>query len=564
MKQLPVFILVLAMAVMAVVTGCGHEPRYDSRLVLADSLMQGEPDSALAIVEGVCRDSLADVGDRAYRDLLLTQARYRCYVTATSDSDINRALAYYRAHPKEREKLTRAYIYKGAVMEELGYPDSAMLHYKHAEATAAPDDYFNLGYINLRISDLFLDEVSKDSLVIGRLHKAIRYFETGQDTTLLIQALGNLGSIVGYSHPDSAKRYLWRAIELACLYDSTQQYTHKSTLAGVYMYQKEYAHANVLAMDVLRHGSEFSLETQFYYYAAMSYIMMGKLDSARYVMSVTPTPVDEVDSLTCYNLAAELSKAEGNLGAYGENLTCSKKIVGQVLYTSRESELLKIDSDFDRAQQEARHGYVSKRNRIAIYIGLALLLLMLTATCWMWQRNQSFQREKAAMTNELEQALSELEALKKNAKDSEATGIVHLRLAAIQELYQSIRMRTDDDTRQRKIISLSSFLKSMHDRKAFLSVELNDSFWEKMRASVDGEYNGIYTYVKTSYPELTQRELDYFCLLCSGISPQVIMLCMNVTNAKTVTNYRTQIMKKTGLNITFEEFIEKYMAGDLK
>ena len=131
----------------ATVTGCGGAHRYDSRLTAADSLMRSNPDSALALVEGVSHDSLIREGDRAYRDLLLTQARYRCYITATSDSAINRALAYYRAHPSEREKLTRAYIYKGAVMEELNHPDSAMLYYKHAEAVADPSDYFNLGYV---------------------------------------------------------------------------------------------------------------------------------------------------------------------------------------------------------------------------------------------------------------------------------------------------------------------------------------------------------------------------------------------------------------------------------
>ena len=32
----------------------------------------------------------------------------------------------------------------GSVMEELGHPDSAMHYYKTAEATAAPDYYYNL------------------------------------------------------------------------------------------------------------------------------------------------------------------------------------------------------------------------------------------------------------------------------------------------------------------------------------------------------------------------------------------------------------------------------------
>ena len=83
-------------------TGCDRAPRYDQRLVQADSLMQPDPDSALAIVEAVNRDSLADEGDRAYRDLLLTQARYRCHITTINDSDINRALNHYRRHSNER------------------------------------------------------------------------------------------------------------------------------------------------------------------------------------------------------------------------------------------------------------------------------------------------------------------------------------------------------------------------------------------------------------------------------------------------------------------------------
>ncbi|MBQ9556370.1 MAG: tetratricopeptide repeat protein, partial [Muribaculaceae bacterium] len=112
-------VILTAVVLVAVVTGCGGARHYDGRLVAADSLMHDRPDSALALVEAVSADSLDGDGDRAYRDLLLTQARYRCYVPATSDSAINRALAYYLAHDGEREKLTRAYIYKGAVMEEL-------------------------------------------------------------------------------------------------------------------------------------------------------------------------------------------------------------------------------------------------------------------------------------------------------------------------------------------------------------------------------------------------------------------------------------------------------------
>ena len=247
---------ILAISLLvAVVTGCGGAGRNDARLVAADSLMQPDPDSALALVQAVPPGSLTREGDRAYRDLLLTQARYKCYITATSDSDINRALDYYRRHSGEREKLTRAYIYKGAVMEELGHPDSAMFYYKHAEATAAPDDYFNLGYVKLHIATLYQDQVSQDSSAIIRLKDAIHYFSLLNDTNFLITAYGDLGTILIENNMDSSELYLIKAISLARQFNPSKQYTYKSKLSGFYLFYKEdYLKAKELAMDVYNKG----------------------------------------------------------------------------------------------------------------------------------------------------------------------------------------------------------------------------------------------------------------------------------------------------------------------
>ena len=47
--------------------------------------MRSGPDSALAIIEALDRDSLAAEGDRAYHNLLLTQT-----LTQTLDRNLNR------------------------------------------------------------------------------------------------------------------------------------------------------------------------------------------------------------------------------------------------------------------------------------------------------------------------------------------------------------------------------------------------------------------------------------------------------------------------------------------
>ena len=90
------------MVLGAVVPGCDDVPRYDGRLTAADSLIHDHADSALTMLEALTPSDLATEGDRAYHDLLLTQARYKCYRPATSDSAINRALAYY---PDDKQLL---------------------------------------------------------------------------------------------------------------------------------------------------------------------------------------------------------------------------------------------------------------------------------------------------------------------------------------------------------------------------------------------------------------------------------------------------------------------------
>jgi hypothetical protein len=182
----------------------------------------------------------------------------------------------------------------------------------------------------------------------------------------------------------------------------------------------------------------------------------------------------------------------------------------------------------------------------------------------MWHKITTIRQEKAAMTKELEQALSQLKERQQDANDKNVSKIVGLRLDALRELYQDIRVNEQNGSRVKKIIPLSSFLKSLHDRNSLMPLELKDTFWQKMKASVDGELNGIVSFVEQRYPALSTRELQFFCLICAKISPQLIRLCMDITNAKSVTNIRGFLMKKMGVDMPFDEFVTKYMNGEIK
>lgn len=137
------------------------------RLAAADRVMGKAPNDALELLATIKPNQLRRDCDLAYYALLMTQARYRCYVPATSDSLINVALDYYERHNEEVEKLTRTYIYKGAVMEELGEPEQAIVFYKRAAAVVAPKDYFTwdisiCGSATSIVTTLLLIQVTSD------------------------------------------------------------------------------------------------------------------------------------------------------------------------------------------------------------------------------------------------------------------------------------------------------------------------------------------------------------------------------------------------------------------
>ena len=571
MKRLPVIICIFV-AFVAGVTGCDSMRRYDARLAAADSLMRSAPDSALAIVQVLTADSLASEGDRAYHDLLLTQARYRCYITATSDSDINRALAYYRAHSGEREKLTRALIYKGAVMEEFSHPDSAMLYYKQAEANADPDDYFNLGYSKMRMATLYQDQLSQDSAAINRLRQAIKCFEMVNDTNYLISCYGQLGGICGLKTPDSTEYYLKRAIMLAKLSNSTKQYTYKSKLAGFYLYYYEdYQRAKELAMDVMLNGKSFSKERQFYYYAALSYVRLGMLDSAIYVFDAIPAPVDAVDSMNNYQVEAEINKAKKDLIAYHLNLTRSREEEIRIRVNNKDTKLKVAEVDYDMMQTEQHMAETKRSNRHLAY-ALCITIIFIIILTWLVihlrvMANNNLNKIRA-IEGLLSDNIKELEEKKKllDQKQSTISELFGYRISALNELFERIRFESkgNKNHRIRSVVPLSSVIMDLNEIYHVMKIDLSDNFWDNMKRSVDAEYKGIASHVEENYPDLSTKEKRLFYLLCAKVPPQIVKLCLGYTNVKSVSNsINIIIKKKMGFDTSLDEFIDKYMKNEL-
>ena len=601
MRKSAIIILMLLAGLVTVVTGCGGAVHYDSRLSVADSLMQSDPDSALAIVEGLPLSELSTAGDSAYHDLLLTQARYRCYVIATSDSAINRALAYYRAHSGEQEKLTRAYIYKGAVMEELGHPDSAMIYYKHAETTAAPDDNFNLGYINMRIAQLYQKFYANDSAVVTRMKKATEFFTISKDTSYLITTIGTQGSYPSIIGEDSSLIYLQRAILMAKKANDAKGFQYQSKLAGLYYYDGSFNQAKELAMDIVRNGKDRCNEKQFYYYAARAYLHLNLIDSARWLMSQIPAPKTVVDSMNRFQLLAEWSQATRQYDDYARYSEAAKRIDTQLLENSRNSKLTETELIWTAGENERKLKTDANGNLVLVIClsMLSLLILSGIAYCVIKKQLNKYRRRLASTQRDLEKMLGDidkrrifLEAESERLKhqldekdyqlaemnkkslelereqsniNKQVSAIMRYRQAALNELYQNIRISSVTDDGRRRVLPVMGILKEMFEKKGILNKPPQPSFWNNLKLSVDGELQGIASFVEKQYPNLTVRDMHLFLLVCANFPNQIIKLCMNYTHNTTVSKNKKRLMiEKFGMNIRMEEFIDSYLHGNFR
>ena len=548
MRRLPVVILVMVALLVAMVTGCGAH-RYDGRLVAADSLMRNDPDSALALLEALPTASLTTEGDRAYHGLLISQARYKAYVVATSDSDINRALSYYRAHRREREKLTRAYIYKGAVMEELGHPDSAMYYYKSAEATAAPDDYFNLGYSKMRIGYLYGSVFAMDGKDIEKYEEAVEYFSHTNDTSYQIISLNNLGCVYRSTRPEDAMMAFDRALGLS------HQLNDTSYLAMVYhskavllYYQQKYEESSRLIQTVLGF-QKVDLDNEFYYIASKVYSRLGQIDSAKILLNTTLKNQNNDDALSqMYHLSclAEIALSKNDSINYLSYSNLSRHIADSLELNRNKVELLKIDNGYDKtSHSEKLRRYLISRN-ILLSIVAAVILFLLAILMMHYRKVHRYDRL--------------IDELKQDVKESYDLQSISIK-SGISDQYLRDFV-TEHTVLMREVIeecyhAPNSVLSRNIQRIIKYQVKNKDA-WVNLFPYIDIEYNNIMTITKRDFPQLEEKDLMIVALTAMGYSCAQIAIILGYSSAQGITTIRNRVAKKMGINCRLVEYVEKF------
>ena len=135
-------------------TGCQDRKGTAPILKEAEALMYTRPDSALQMLEAISQSEQLTGKEQADYALLLTQARSRNRITATSDSLIRIATDYYQ-DSNDKARKAKAFLYLGDVYMDMQNHIEAMKALKQAEEQVNDAEssvqsliYSNLAYLN--------------------------------------------------------------------------------------------------------------------------------------------------------------------------------------------------------------------------------------------------------------------------------------------------------------------------------------------------------------------------------------------------------------------------------
>ena len=561
MMKIQVYIWLIISILVTSFAGCDYLPDYDSRLVEADSVVYIQPQQARVILDSIDCNELNEA-DRAYYNLLLTQASYINYdvLTKKNDSIITQALNYFTKHKGKDNKLTRTYLMKGAIMAELGKSDSAMYYYKQAEF-AAEDDDFNLGYAKLRIAKLYSKHHAYDGRDIEKIEQAVECFKRANDSIYQIISLKELGSSYRPTKTDTSIIILQKAIDLAwqvkdtamvlnCTNDLAESYYNNSKYRG----KKQDKYKALKQIQAIKAIKTPTLnDKQFYITFAKVYALAGMPDSAYKYLSLIQ--FDGINKNPGYlEATTEIAHARGDLQTELQQRNEQKKISDSLMTDEQKLIIMHIE---DNCEKEHEKQLINERNRhnntIAAIVGAIIISLMILALL-LYRRVHRYDNLVLELKDQSRSQLSDLTDMQQNIsemqiKDERLKGFISSHMDMMREMIEACYHEPNNRIAEnmKRIVKFQGS---------------NKDNWVKLYDYIDIEHNDIMTRTRQNYPDLNDRDLLLLALTCMGFTYIQTAIIMGYSNATSVSVLKQRLAKKMGLDCSLNEYIEN--NGNMK
>ena len=581
--------MLAAISFAAVLGGCGNDA--DNRqLVDIDTLLaHNQAENALLMLKAINTSSYNNK-DRAYYDLLTTQANHDCSIAAANDSDISGVVKYFMVH-NDKEKQARALLYQGYINAELGNLDKAVACLRQAEDLAIDSDLKTCALAKMMMGELYQSQViGAKTLGASKYREALDLFKILDDKPNQIICLSELGGLyrINKEKQDSALYYINAAIHLA-MREIELKYVVANLFsrAEYHASRGDYKGAKDDAIEAISWKGKLKIHPRIHYTAASAYLHLGRLDSARYYMQHAPEMTTVADSIMHYQLLADLARREGKVDDAINYLNMTHNLADSVAMSGMNHKLLEVEKKYDFQQAALENALLSSRLRGTL-LGLALLLLTALALAflvWRYRNRLKIQQtEYELQKSDLDQSIASLQHMQEtineyeqSLKDAQAEYLGNeARMSdAIADLeakkQQSDELRAIVDNQMQVVHQLlqwsyecneTTFAKRFNKLMTMRGPdEVGASYWDNLQSLANDLYDNVLVKAQeVAGGTLREDEINLIALLCHGFSRTVIMICMRYRNLRTVSNKKIQIAHKLNVN-SLDEFLQPFVGA---
>ena len=547
----------LTFLLVTMVMSCGRG--VDKRLVLADTLMWKNPDSSLAILNAINRDSLQGDENLAYHALLLTQAEFRVDYAIPSDSAINFAVDYYSDN-HNREHYTRALLYKGAFYEVNDNPVEAIKWYKQAEDNADSTDYWNLAQINMRMGRLYYMNYASNNIDLEKFKKALRYYKMLKDDRMIMITLSHIGNLYRESNKSEAIKCLNEAKNIAIEIKDTASYYHQlNELSMAYFLDSLYFEAKDAALECVKSTRP---SNAMLFNAVNAYAALGKPDSARhYLAMIDSVAISDYDRMMVAFAKGYIHNAEGNekLALYYQNLGTA--ISDSIKANSDRNIIYETENELNDNLKSIKHQNNLKFNLIFTLLFTISIIAAIITFITIVRKNRRFRN----LINDLHSNQLYVSEL------VEETNLAHDQLNKEKQDNNLLRQQNRIQAKNMEFLNhyfsiFNSLLNKCHKikRTDFIKelegiireVSADDNYWDIIIDVADKKTAGYISELKNADGLLNKNEIRILSLVCLGYNNDAISTSTDYTK-DSIKTIKTRIRNKIGADINLDAFIKQ-------
>lgn len=530
--------LILLPFLLILSQGCNRQENIDVRLTEADSLMMSNPEKSLEILESIGKPHYSGEELNAYYALLLSQARYRNFIDAESDSLIMVAVKYYET-TGDRRNLACAYLYAGCVNGELGDEEKDLYFTQKAAETAEKTvDYGLLTHIYYHWGRILCDK-KPYNMAIEYFEKSKKYAEAEGDKRYIANNFYELSRIYTYQNDlHKAKEMIDSAIQLKSRL--SVMYTMQSMILKQLDMPKQALNAIEKAQG---HASGDLDSTVIYSCKGDIFLCLNQLDSAECYIKRSKDNDSYYSRADYENLMSELEEKRGD---YRQSLIHSRnyaRLLDTIKMEEDSSRIMAMQRRYDYARVERDRNELemeSQRKTIVILLmAFAAACCAVVATIYISQRRKRNSRRLLAKEQMLAQA---------NAEIADKTALLLAERQQKSEIGQRLRQVSGV---MRKINALKSkdcgeavklSREDIYDLALILN-QTNDNFAERLRKK---------------HPDLSDNDYGLCLMTKLGISNKGMSLLLDTTEAavrKRKSRLKNNRLQADGFE-TLEEYVE--------